>query len=705
MREEVGSVEGALVEPKRSSVAVHYRLVAEVERPRIKAVVDAALAEHPGELKVTPGKMVYEIQPNVDWDKGRAVLYLLEALDLDGDDVMPLYLGDDVTDEDAFEALAGRGIGIFVGQRRRPRAGRAQHGRRLRPGLAPGSGAVPGDARAVTGWTLAYDGFDPAEEGLRETLTSTGNGYFCTRGAAEWEDAGDVHYPGTYAHGVYNRETTIMGGRPVLNEDLVNLPNWLVLKLRIDGEEILRLENVEVLVLPARARRPQRAGHPRAALPGSSGPGDQAGQPALREHGPHAPGGDRLGADARELVGQGRGGVGARRAGPQPGRRPLPAAGGPSPRSAGPADLRPRRDRAEGADPALADRGGRGRAHPRLPRRRRSWRSLAAPYQTEDYVQQVLAFDVQEGEPVRVEKMVGPLHLARPRHQRAAGQRDQERRALSRRSTRPSPATRGRGTSCGRSATSASPATSASQFLLRLHISHVLQVCSRLTAHHDAGVPPAASTARPTAGTSSGTSSTSIPSSTSGCPRSRAGCSCTATGGSARPARRRARPGYRGAMYPWQSGSDGEEETQRVHLNPLSGRWEPDLSRNQRHVNAAIFYNIWRYYQATARHRLPARLRRRDDARDRALLVVDRALQPRPRSVGDPRGHGPRRVPREVPGRDRGRPAQQRLHERHGGLDLRDGADGARPPSREPPRCAAGEGRPRRRGARAGGTR
>ena len=57
--------------------------------------------------------------------------------------------------------------------------------------------------------------------------------------------------------------------------------------------------------------------------------------------------------------------------------------------------------------------------------------------------------------------------------------------------------------------------------------------------------------------------------------------------------------GYEGAMYPWQSGSDGEEETQRVHLNPLSGRWEPDLSRNQRHVNAAIFYNVWCYYHAT----------------------------------------------------------------------------------------------------------
>ena len=95
--------------------------------------------------------------------------------------------------------------------------------------------------------TLAYDGFAPDEEGLREALTSTGNGYFCSRGAAEWEDADDRHYPGTYCHGGYNRETTIMGGRPVLNEDLVNLPNWLVLKLRIEGEDAVRLDAVDVL--------------------------------------------------------------------------------------------------------------------------------------------------------------------------------------------------------------------------------------------------------------------------------------------------------------------------------------------------------------------------------------------------------------------------------------------------------------------------
>ena len=155
--------------------------------------------------------------------------------------------------------------------------------------------------------------------------------------------------------------------------------------------------------------------------------------------------------------------------------------------------------------------------------------------------------------------------------------------------------------------------------------------------------------------------------------------------------------GCRGAMFPWQSGSDGDEETQRVHLNPLSGRWEPDLSRNQRHVNAAIFYNVWCYYHAT--HDLEFL---RDHGAEMLLEIArfwssHRPLQPGARPVGDPWGHGPRRVPREASGRDRGRPAQQRLHERHGGVDLRDGADGARPAPREPPRCPAGEDRARRR--------
>ena len=123
VREQADPIQGSLVEPKKASVALHYRLVADSDRPAIAAIVDRVLAEHPGELKVTPGKMVYEIQPKLEWDKGKAVLYLLEALGLDRDDVVPLYLGDDITDEDAFSALSGRGVGIFVGRADDPEVG------------------------------------------------------------------------------------------------------------------------------------------------------------------------------------------------------------------------------------------------------------------------------------------------------------------------------------------------------------------------------------------------------------------------------------------------------------------------------------------------------------------------------------------------------------------------------------------------------
>ncbi|MGH3797122.1 MAG: trehalose-phosphatase [Pseudonocardiaceae bacterium] len=114
LRGKIEPIDGAVVEPKWASVAVHYRLAAEADHPLVNAAVDALLAEYPGQLKITPGKMVQEIQPAVDWHKGKAVLHLLHLLGLDSDDVAALYLGDDRTDEDAFHALAGRGIGIVV---------------------------------------------------------------------------------------------------------------------------------------------------------------------------------------------------------------------------------------------------------------------------------------------------------------------------------------------------------------------------------------------------------------------------------------------------------------------------------------------------------------------------------------------------------------------------------------------------------------
>ncbi len=177
----------------------------------------------------------------------------------------------------------------------------------------------------MTNWTLTYDSFEPEEEGLREALTSTGNGYFCTRGTLAWAEADGTSYPGTYTHGGYNRETTIMAGVPVLNEDLVNLPNWLSLELRIEGEEAVGMDNVELLSYQPRVRHPVRHGQAHDEVPRPGGPGDHAGEPALREHGRHAPGGHAVDHHAGELVGHGRGDLGARRQGHEQGRRPLPA--------------------------------------------------------------------------------------------------------------------------------------------------------------------------------------------------------------------------------------------------------------------------------------------------------------------------------------------------------------------------------------------
>lgn len=113
LRTNLSSIPGVVVEDKKFSVAVHYRLVAEADLPRVKEAVDAVQASEPN-LRQSGGKKVFELRPAMDWDKGRAIDWLLHVLGQDGSDWLPIYLGDDATDEDAFRALEGRGIGIIV---------------------------------------------------------------------------------------------------------------------------------------------------------------------------------------------------------------------------------------------------------------------------------------------------------------------------------------------------------------------------------------------------------------------------------------------------------------------------------------------------------------------------------------------------------------------------------------------------------------
>lgn len=112
---KLSAVPGVILENKRFSVAIHYRLVPEDAVAPMLAQI-RAIADREPSLRLAEGKKLVELRPDVDWDKGTALLWTLENLGLDGDDVMPLFFGDDITDEDGFRALreSGRGYGIVV---------------------------------------------------------------------------------------------------------------------------------------------------------------------------------------------------------------------------------------------------------------------------------------------------------------------------------------------------------------------------------------------------------------------------------------------------------------------------------------------------------------------------------------------------------------------------------------------------------------
>ncbi len=123
LREALDEIPGAQLERKHFSVAAHYRNVNENDASRVALAVDAVAARH-RELRRMDGKKVYELLPDIDWNKGKAVLWLLETLGLEGRNALPIYIGDDRTDEDAFRAIDQRGIGIVVAEQSQSTAAR-----------------------------------------------------------------------------------------------------------------------------------------------------------------------------------------------------------------------------------------------------------------------------------------------------------------------------------------------------------------------------------------------------------------------------------------------------------------------------------------------------------------------------------------------------------------------------------------------------
>ena len=449
----------------------------------------------------------------------------------------------------------------------------------------------------MDGFLLTYDGFEPESEGLREALTSTGNGYLCARGAAEWEEADGVHYPGTYVHGGYNRETTILSSVPVLNEDLVNMPNWLVLQLRIEGGDAIRLADVDLLgyrheldiryatvvrhvrfrdlngrETTLHSRRFVSMGDPHhAGIEWTLVPENWSGRVEVV-----------TAIDGRVSNG------GVARYRQLEGRHLNPV----SPRTFGSEVV------ALKAETRQSNLYISHAARTRVFAADQCLQVERKLYQVEDYIQQVLAFGVQQGTATRVEKMVAFYTSRDPavsdtlvRAARSAARHADFAAAFERHTAT--------WDELWQACDMRVSGDESVQQLLRLHIAHVLQVCSRHTADLDAGMPARGLNGEAYRGHVFWDEIYAFPFFNVRLPEVTRGLLMYRYRrmGEARAAAHEA--GFRGAMFPWQSGSEGIEETQLVHLNPVSGLWEPDLSRNQRHVNAAIFYNIWHYFQTT----------------------------------------------------------------------------------------------------------
>ncbi|MFE7896864.1 glycoside hydrolase family 65 protein [Streptomyces sp. NPDC057424] len=446
-------------------------------------------------------------------------------------------------------------------------------------------------------WIWEYEGYDPDAERLRESLCTLGNGYFATRGAVPESRAGLVHYPATYAAGVYNRLESTVAGRRVVNEDLVNLPNWLLLRFRLrsaDGSagpwfspdthrlsdyrhtldlrratltRTFRYRDDEAGMLGVEQSRLVDMADPhlcalRTVLTAEEWSGEVEVESVLD--------GDVTNSNVhryRSLNGDHLTRVRTGEAG---------------------TDTTWLRCRTSSSDIGISMAArtvvvGQSPTSSQLrPSRRRAVHRLVIP--------------IAPGRPAVVEKTAALFTSRDP----AIG--DPLAAALDR------VATAGDFPSILASHVAAwarlwrladlrVPGDAGR--VLRLHLFHVLQTLSPHTAELDVGVPARGLHGEAYRGHVFWDELFVLPYLNLHLPEVSRALLNYRHRRLPQACRAAHAAGRSGAMYPWQSGSDGREETQQLHLNPRSGRWLPDNSRLQHHVGSAVAYNVWQYCEAT----------------------------------------------------------------------------------------------------------
>ncbi|HEX6221654.1 MAG TPA: glycosyl hydrolase family 65 protein [Acidimicrobiia bacterium] len=455
-----------------------------------------------------------------------------------------------------------------------------------------------GDVSWKDPWVLAYDAYDPAQELLREALCTLGNGRFATRGAVPECPAVDGrHYPGTYVAGVYNRLTDEISGRRVENESLVNLPNWLPVAFRVEDDEWFSIDEVEILFF-------------RQALEMHRG--------ILSREVRFVDGSGRETSLAqRRLVHMSRPSMATIETSVRPenwgGRLTVRSHVDGGIRNRNVDRYRSLSDRhlefidrwtAGTETHCLRVRTTQSRIEVVAGVRHRSWLDgepaspARDPIADDDVIGEELTFEVEAGSELRVEKVASIITSRDVAISEPGLAVVEDLQCAPDFPLLEEEHTKAWMSLWNRYRVELDADVEIHQ-ATNFHIFHLLQVAAPNVIELDVGIPARGLHGEAYRGHVFWDELFVFPMLHVRSPE--VARSLLDYRHRRLPAARRAAAaaGYEGAMFPWQSGSDGREETQEVHLNPRSGRWHPDLSRRQRHLNLAIAYNVVQYLRFT----------------------------------------------------------------------------------------------------------
>ena len=600
LTEMLSGISGVSVEHKRYAVAVHYRNAA----PDAAGAVTAAVHDvgRRSGLKVTAGRKVVELRPQVDWDKGKTLEWIVEKV-AGQEPLLPIFLGDDLTDEDAFDSVLHDGVGIVV--RHTEDGDRATAARycldnpgQVREFIDRLVQQCDIDRQTLSSpWSFTFGSYIPEQERLREALCTVGNGYRATRGCAPESDAGPFHYPGSYAAGLYNRLTDNVAGVDVENESLVNLPNWLSCKFRIDGGDWFDIDSTELLSYRQNLDLRQAELTRQFRFRDSAGRTTTVIQRRIAAmHLPHACAlettlwaEDWSGTiEFLSIIDGDIRNSGVERYRDFSGDHLVATTSKElSPDSA-----------------LLVCETIQSRVPIAVAARTTVWRGDAALVADVRFVDEPrrtgheLVVSVDAGQSVTVEKMAALFTGLDP----AISEPGDAAARLLRRLGRYRDLREGHIRQWAHLWERFDIAFGDSPDALRVVRLHMLQLLQTVPNHAedvDAGLPARGLHGEAYRGhifwdelfvfpvlnlRSPDTTRSLLHYRDRRLPE-------------ARQAARDA--GYAGAMFPWQSGSDGREESQKLHLNPNSGRWNPDASARAHHIGIAVAYNVWQYYLVT----------------------------------------------------------------------------------------------------------